>query len=44
MKRLQIPQILVYEQFYEHEETLRTQNDCLKFIKTLLPEKCKENM
>ena len=44
MKRQQIPQKLVYEKFYVHEKTLRTQNCHHKFIKNLLPEKCKENM
>ena len=44
MKRLQIPQKLVYEKFYAHEKILRTQNCRRKFIKDLLPEKRKENM
>ena len=44
MKRLQIPQKLVYEKLYEHEKFLRTRNCRLKFIKNLLPEKRKENM
>ena len=44
MKRLQIPQKLVYEKFYVHEKILRTGNCRHKFIKNLLPEKRKENM
>ena len=44
MKRMQIPQKLVYEKFYVHEKTLCTQDCRRKFIKNLLPEKRKENM
>ena len=44
MKRLQIPQKLVYEKFYVQEKILHTQNCRSKFIKNLLPEKRKENM
>ena len=44
MKRLQIPQKLLYEQFYVDEKILRTRNGRRKFIKNLLPEKRKENM
>ena len=44
MKRLQIPQKLVYEKFYVHEKILRTRNCRRRFIKNLLPEKSKENM
>ena len=44
MKRLQIPQKLVYEEFYVYEKILRTRNCGRKFIKNLLPEKRKENM
>ena len=44
MKRLQIPQNLIYEKFYEHKKNLRTQNWRRKFIKNLLPEKRKENL
>ena len=44
MKRLQIPQKLVYKQFYVHEKVLRTRNFRRKFVKNLLPEKRKENM
>ena len=44
MKRLQIPQKLMYEKFYIHEKILRTGNFHRKFIKNLLPEKRKENM
>ena len=44
MKRLQIPQKLVDEKFYVHEQILRTRNCCLKFIKNLLSEKHKENI
>ena len=44
MKRLQIPQKLVYEKFYVHEKILRTQNYRCKFIKNLLLEKRKEKM
>ena len=42
--RLQIPQKLVYEKFYVHEQILRARNFRRKFIKNLLPEKRKENM
>ena len=42
MKKLQIPQKLVYEKFYVHEQILRTRNGCRKCIKNLLPEKRKE--
>ena len=44
MKRLQIPQKLVYEKFYKHEKILRKRNCRRKFIKYLLPEERKENM
>ena len=44
MKRLQIPQKLVYEKFYVHEKISCTQNCRRKFIKNSLPEKRKENM
>ena len=44
MKRLQIPQKLVYRKFGVHKKNLRTQNCRSKFIKNLLPEKRKENM
>ena len=44
MKRLQIPQELVYEKFYVQEQILRARNYRRKFIKNLLPEKRKENM
>ena len=44
MKRLQIPQKLVYEKFYVHEKILHTQNCRHEFIKKLLLEKRKENM
>ena len=44
MKRLQIPQKLVYEKFYEQEKILRTRTCYRRFIKNLLPEKRKENM
>ena len=44
MKRLQIPQKLVYERFYVDEKILRRRNCRLKFIKNILPEKRKENM
>ena len=43
MKRLQIPQKLVYEKFYAHKKNLRTRNCSRKFIKYLLPKKRKEN-
>ena len=33
MKRMQIPQKLVYGKFYVHEKILRTRNYCRKFIK-----------
>ena len=44
MKRLQILQKVVDKKFYVHEQILRTQNCCLKFIKNLLSEKHKENI
>ena len=44
MKRLQIPQKLVYEKFYVYEKNLRTRNCSRKFIKNLLPEERKGNM
>ena len=44
MKRLEIPQKLVYENFYVHEKNLRTRNCRYKFIKNLLLEKRKEKM
>ena len=44
MKRLQIPQKLVYEKFYVHEKISCTRNCRRKFIKNSLPEKRKENM
>ena len=45
MKRLDIPQKLVYEKFYVHEKILYTQNCCRKFIKKLKNAKktCKPN-
>ena len=44
IKRLQIPQKLVYEKFYVYEKLLRTRNCHGKFIKKLLPEERKKNM
>ena len=44
MKRLQIPQNLLYEKFNIYGKILRTQNSRRKFIKNLLPEKRKENI
>ena len=44
MKRLQIPQKLMYKKFYVNEKNLRAQNCRRKFIKNVLPEKRKENM
>ena len=44
MKTLQIPQKLLYEIFYVHEQILRARNCHREFIKNLLPEKRKENM
>ena len=44
MKRLEIPQELVYDKFYVHEKILRTQNCRREFIKNVIPEKRKENM
>ena len=44
MKRLEIPQKLLYEKFYVYEKILRTGNCRRKFLKNLLPEKYKENM
>ena len=42
MKRLQIPQKLVQEKFYD--KILRTRNCRRKFMKNLYPEKRKENI
>ena len=44
MKRLEIPQKHKYDNFYVHEKNLRTRNCRREFLKTLLPEKRKENM
>ena len=44
MKRLQIPQKLVYEKLYIHEKILRTRDCRRKLTKNLLSEKRKENM
>ena len=44
MKRRQILQKLGYGKSYVHEKILRTRNWRRKFIKNLLPEKCKEKM
>ena len=44
MKRLQIPQNLVYKKFYIYEKMLFSRNCCRNFIKNLLTEKRKENM
>ena len=44
MKRLQIPQKIVYEKVYVHEKILCAQNCCRNIIKNILPEKRKENM
>ena len=44
MKRLQIPQKLVYKKIYLHEKKLRIRNCRRNFIKKLLPEKRKENV
>ena len=44
MKRLQIPQKLVYEKINVHQRNLRTRNCRRNFIKNLHPEKYKENM
>ena len=44
MKRLQIPQNLVDEKFYEQEKILRARNYHRRFIKNVLPEKRKEIM
>ena len=44
MKRLQIPQNLVDEKFYEQEKILRARNYRRRFIKNVLPEKRKEIM
>ena len=44
MKILEIPQKLVYDEFYVHEKILRTRNCDREFIKNLLPEKRKESM
>ena len=44
VKRLQIPQKLVYEKFYVHGEISPARNCRREFLKNLLPEKRKENM
>ena len=44
MKRLQIPEKLMYEKVYVQEKISRTRNCHREFIKNLLPEKHKENM
>ena len=44
MKRLQMPQKLVYKKFYVHEKNLRSQNCRRRFIKNLFTKKRKENM
>ena len=44
MKRLQIPQKLMHEKLYVHEQILRARNCRRKFITNLLPEKRKEKM
>ena len=44
MKRLQIPQKLMYEQVYIHKKILVTRNGHRKFVKDLFPEKRQENM
>ena len=44
MTEAEVQQKLVYEKFYVPEKFLRTQHCHRKFIKTLLPEKRKENM
>ena len=44
MKKLQIPQKVLYQKIYVHKKILRTRNCRRKFIKNLLPDKRKENM
>ena len=44
VKRLQIPQQLVYKKIYVQEKISRTRNCRRNFIKKLLREKRKENM
>ena len=44
MKRLQLPQKIVYEKLYVLEKNVRTRKCRREFIKTLLPDKRKENM
>ena len=44
MKRLQIPQKLVFKKIYVHEKNLRKRNCRRKVIKNVLPEERKENM
>ena len=44
MKRVLIPQKLVYKKFYARNQILRAQNCCRKIVRNLLPEKRKENM
>ena len=44
MKRMQIPQKLVYIKFYLAEKILHARNCRRKFIKNLPSEKCVENM
>ena len=41
---MQIPEKLVYENFYVHEKILRTRSCRRKFTKNLITEKRKENM
>ena len=44
MKKLQIPQKLVYEKFYVHEKFLGTQNCRRNLSKIYFLKKCKENI
>ena len=44
MKKLQIPQKLVYQKFYVHEKFLGTQNCRRNLSKIYFLKKCKENI
>ena len=44
MKRLEIPQKLMYKECYVREQILRARKCRRKFIENLLPEKFKKNI
>ena len=44
IKTVQIPQKRMYDKFYIQKRIIRAPNYRRKFIKNLLPKKCKENM